>query len=642
MEVTKDIEELLLHDFESVPVDILTFITDPYYLGKTWTAQGGKLMAWDSWLKAALDVFPLPMRSPYNSVLLLGATGIGKTSFAVNMLMAYYLYLVLLLKRPHEYFDLAEQKNIFFAFINIVTKTIAYKNAWGMFHKALLQSPFFMERGMATTGRRPEWYCTTKPVELLYGNDASQIIGLDLLAVFMDEVSFARVRDIQKAQERAADVFNAALERMTSRFTKFGGIFEGLMIMASSKRTDQAFAEVFAKKLKEGPSGKRVYIVDKPRWEMLPQGTYSGKTFTIAIGDKYRPSQIISPSDETTYRNAGYTIIYPPIETLAEFDRDLQSALTNIAGISVQYSATFLRGDLVVKNIDDTRKNPFMQNPIFVGQKDAVQYFDFFDLSCVSQEDRNKPLYIHLDASLGSDGTTFAGVVIDSADVAVDREGNSIQELTLKHLFSVKVKAPKGDRVMLRKNEQFIFWLRSQGFNIALVSSDQFQSEQFSQDIMAEGIKYKRQSIDRVLNGVNQPYLTLQNVLYDNRINLLRDADLLDELVHLEKYADGRVDKPSGGTDDASQALCGAVFGAMQDKEAYMSSSSLNLIMSSFGHGDTYTEKSIEFNMENMSVMDLSAAIQNSMREQFDKPILPLGQHGESTTKGDDFGLIFF
>lgn len=177
-------------DFEEVPVSFERFITDREYLGNAWLDSNNSLKAFPFWVEQGKKVFPLPMRSPYHTILLEGGTGLGKTSFAVNMVIAYYLYIVLCLKDPHEYFDLADQKKITFAFLNIVTKTIAYKNAWGMFHKALLGSPWFMKHGAATQGRMPEWYCADKPIDLLYGSGPNDVIGLDILCLTGDTEIF--------------------------------------------------------------------------------------------------------------------------------------------------------------------------------------------------------------------------------------------------------------------------------------------------------------------------------------------------------------------------------------------------------------------------------------------------------------------
>lgn len=529
---------------------------------------------------------------------------------------------------------------------------------------------------------------------------------------FLDEISFSRNQSIQRQMEKAKEVFDAALERIQSRFTKFGGIFDGLIVMASSKRTDQAFAEVYAKELIGGKNGHKVYVFDKPRWEVLPEGTYSGEKFPVAIGDKLRPSEIIKYEDVETYRAAGYRIIYPPIETYDEFARDMIHALTNIAGESVNAAGTFLAGEYIAACINRNIRNPFSLGTIYCGTKDAEMYQNYFDMSKVSPEDLSKPLYIHLDASLGNDGNTISGGNIAYAQDQLNAATGMVQpELHFKQVFKIKVRAPKGDRTMLRKNEQFIFWLVQQGFKIAVVTSDQYQclragsliltdagyrpietlsegdsilsynietqlfeettvanvwqsrhekkfirvktsdsaiettedhlfltptgykradqltkydviigakplfsnlepeqtpvlnielveteeevpfydiettsknhnyltsvgvvhnSAQFGQDLAAASVPYRYQSIDKVTNGINQQYSVLRNVIYENRISLLDDEDQTNELLHLVRYPDGKVDKPSGGQDDSSQALCGWVYAASLNKENYI------------------------------------------------------------------------
>lgn len=204
-------------DFEEIPVTFEQFITDREYLGNAWLDGNGNLKAFPFWVEQGKKTFPLPMRSPYHTILLEGGTGLGKTSFAVNMVIAYYLYIVICLKDPHEYFDLADQKKITFAFLNIVTKTIAYKNAWGMLHKALLASPWFMKHGAATDGRNPEWYCIDKPVDLLYGcvGGATEICTTDGVIKISEAVN-------EKIQVKSVDlntqeIINSSCEVINTR-----------------------------------------------------------------------------------------------------------------------------------------------------------------------------------------------------------------------------------------------------------------------------------------------------------------------------------------------------------------------------------------------------------------------------------------
>lgn len=533
--------------WEQIPVDIDTFMFDRRYLGNAWLNGRGEKTMFPFWEKLAHQVYPLPMRSPYNTIILSGSTGCGKTSFSMGVLLAYYLHIVLCLRNPHEYFDLADQKNIIFAVINIVTKSIAYKNAWGIINKMLIRSPWFMERGISTEGRRPEWLCTTKPVELIYGRNEDDLIGLDILFCFMDEVSFARNQSVERQIEIATEVFNVAWERMKSRFLKFGGIYEGLMVMASSKRTDVSFLEGFTKKILEDSDSRKVLVVDKARWEVLPPSSYSGKTFPLAVGDKFKPSQIIKEDEVDLYKKNGYNIMWSPEEYRSDFERDMQKALTNIAGISVGQISSFLRGELVQRCINPNNQNLFTESVIFSDYRENDQYYERMDLTRCRPTDFTLPLFIHVDASLGRDGNSISGVLVDYYTNTMTELGVQF-DLHYRQLFKIKVRAPKNGQTGLAKNRQFIFWLRQQGFNIQGVSFDQYQSFETLQILEKAGFNVKKQSIDKVdPSGVNQPYEALKNALYENRIELLEDDDQTDELVSLERYENGKVDKPLGG-----------------------------------------------------------------------------------------------
>lgn len=501
----------------------------------------------------------------------------GKTSFSMGVLLAYYLHIVLCLRNPHEYFDLADQKNIIFAVINIVTKSIAYKNAWGIINKMLIRSPWFMERGISTEGRRPEWICTTKPVELIYGRNEDDLIGLDILFAFLDEVSFARNQSVERQIEIATEVFNVAWERMKSRFLKFGGIYEGLMVMASSKRTDVSFLEGFTKKILEDSDSRKVLVVDKARWDVLPPSSYSGKTFPLAVGDKFKPSQIIKEEEVDLYKKNGYNIMWPPEEYRSDFERDMQKALTNIAGISVGQISSFLRGELVQRCINSNNQNLFTESVIFSDYRENDQYYERMDLTRCRPTDFTLPLFIHVDASLGRDGNSISGVLVDYYTNTMTELGVQF-DLHYRQLFKIKVRAPKNGQTGLAKNRQFIFWLRQQGFNIQGVSFDQYQSFETLQILEKAGFNVKKQSIDKVdSSGVNQPYEALKNALYENRIELLDDEDQTDELVSLERYENGKIDKPIGGHDDAAQCLAGALFLASQCKEELLHSGAILL-----------------------------------------------------------------
>ncbi len=150
-------------------------------------------------------------------------------------------------------------------------------------------------------------------------------------------------------------------------------------------------------------------------------------------------------------------------------------------------------------------------------------------------------------------------------------------DMHYKLAFSVSIKAPKGAQVSFAKNRNFIRWLRDRGFAIKGVSSDTFQSAQIQQDLKSDGFNTEIVSVDRVVKDANGkpiclPYHYLKSAIYERRLMMYQKCDLLtDELIGLEKKADGHVDHTKQGIDskDQADAVCGAIWLASKYAEEY-------------------------------------------------------------------------
>ncbi|WP_413854793.1 hypothetical protein, partial [Candidatus Ruminimicrobium bovinum] len=119
---TKDLYRAaaMAEGYESVPVDIVTFINDPRYMGAIY---GGTIYPY--WIERLKQVYPNPLYSPYQEVLITGAIGIGKSSISILGIL-YDLYRVTLLKDPHKKFKLIPTTPIV---ITLITATMDLASA---------------------------------------------------------------------------------------------------------------------------------------------------------------------------------------------------------------------------------------------------------------------------------------------------------------------------------------------------------------------------------------------------------------------------------------------------------------------------------------------------------------------------------
>lgn len=391
---------------------------------------------------------------------------------------------------------------------------------------------------------------------------------------FFDEISFLKNQDIEKQKAKATDMIDTAIGGMKTRFIH-NGKNPTLLVVASSKRSEQSFMESYIRLLGE-TSKDNTYIVDKPVWEVKPKGTYSDKIFHIGLGDKFKENIIIQDALLVPkYKLQGYNVIEVPIDFLENALKNLNRMLCDFAGISSFSSNKFINAGVLAEQLTEEFKNP-MPEIIEVGdgRDDLVEYKDFFGLDKLPKDLMNKPLFIHLDTSISGDKTGIAGVWIKGKKPTSD--GNPGKDLFFQPAFSFSVKAPYGRQVSFAKSRNFIRWLKERGFRIRHITSDTFQAYNLQQDLKADGFKCSILSVDRVETipgehvGICKPYEYLRTTFQEGRCKLYHNELLYTELVQLEKNNNtGKVDHPPKGSKDQADALCGAVYTASNYAEEF-------------------------------------------------------------------------
>lgn len=393
---------------------------------------------------------------------------------------------------------------------------------------------------------------------------------------FQDEVSFRNNQDVEKQKEQAKALVNTALARMQSRFMK-GEVNPTLMVLASSKRTEQSYMETFIKQKQENDLGT-TKIIDEPQW-VIREDKDSPIKFKVAVGNKFLSSEVVpldvSEKELQLYRDRGYTLIDVPMGYYENFIDDIDIALTDIAGISTSSSSRYFSGPRVAKVRSEEIQNGFIRDIIEVGNnpEDTTQYIDYFDIDRIDKSLLNKPLYIHMDMSISGDKTGICGTWILGKKPSTD-ENNMSKDLLYRPAFCVSVKAPKGFQISFEKNRNFIYQLKELGFNIKGVSSDTFQSADTLQQLQAHGFNTTIISVDRVdTDRICKPYQMLRSVVYEERIQLFSNKLLIEELISLERNNNtGKIDHTKSGlvdSKDSSDALCGSVWNASQHAEEF-------------------------------------------------------------------------
>ena len=563
--------KLVYEDYDEIPVDIDTFLHDKRFLGKGLVNEEGKFTVFPYWVETLKKIFPDPLRpAQYNTLALTGAIGLGK-SFEAVLVGLYELYRMLCLKDPYLYYGLQPIDKITFALMNI-TLDAARGVAWDKLQQLVQSSEWFMNHGYVSRGINPQW-SPEKKIELICGSQSRHIIGRAVFWAFFDEVSFQPNQDVNKQKEKAKTLVNTAAVRMQSRFMK-GENNPTILVLASSKRTDNSYMETFIQSKKDKES-KTTLVIDEPQW-IIRTDKDSPNKFKVAVGSKYLASEVlpldINESELDAVRNKGYQILEVPMGYYESFIEDIDVALTDIAGLSISNSNRYISGPRLANIELDTVENAFTKEIIEVGNApdDDAQYYNFFDLSRIPESVKSRPLYVHLDMSISGDKTGIGGVFVIGKKQPKPNEPVS-KDILMQAAFNVSIKAPRGYQVSFEKNRNFIRWLRQQGFNVKGVSSDTFQSADLQQTLKAENFNTEIISVDRVdSDHICKPYQYLRNAIYEQRLHIYKTTLLKEELIGLERDNNsGKIDHSTSGINskDSADGLCGAVWNAAQHAE---------------------------------------------------------------------------
>lgn len=554
------LNQIYAADYDEVPVDIYTFITNKRYLGGSFVDDDGKLAIYDYWVKVLCDIF-----APNNQIMEVafsGAIGVGKSTIACVGL-AYILYQLLCLKNPASYYNLRKGSNVAIALFNI-SMDQSYGVGWKILQDYLKNSPWFLDHG-TLVGNRYKTYYPGKGVEILVGSKMEHFLGRDVFAAFMDEIEFAPGANPQMELSAVMKVYTTIRRRMESRFMMSGKV-PGKMFLVSSKKSESDFLEQYIHK---NAYKKSLYIVDEPIWVIKNQpGRYCGKTFYVAIGNKYLHSKILDDNeDPKPYRDNGQEVIEVPIEHREAFELDINSALMDIAGKALATNLKYIYYDKLKLSYRDYLKNPFTMDEISLGFDDDSELQDYLDHKLLSKYDKERPCFVHWDASKNGDATGLAmSTIAGHREVRklVNGELYSEDDIIHKVIFAIRIKAKPGSEIPFYKIRNFIYYLKFElGYNIVSVTCDSFQSVDSIQQMKLKGFNADTLSVDRTY----APYETIKNAINEERIIMPYVKILETEFLELEDdKVRGKVDHPTNGSKDIADAVTGSVFRSLQYK----------------------------------------------------------------------------
>lgn len=558
----KDDEWVGLFGWRWQPVSIDVFVEHEYYLGLR-----GQIYP------KIMDLLVKATTGRYVEIVIAGSVGSGKSTCS-DLLVAYSLYELSCLRDPQRHYGLIDGSPISILQQSI-TEAKARKVLFAQISTLIRRSKYFNERFKYDPSIKSALlFPRNIRLEPIAGIETA-IIGENCVAAALDESNFMPViRGSAKIAGGSRDgIYDAALanynaisRRIRSRFMR-RGVCPGRLIITSQSRYPGDFT---SRKIEEARTDPSILAVEWALWETNP-GKYSSKKFRVAVSSEAtKQSKILNEGEKPPHGLK--RVIEVPEDFRHDFERDIDGALRELAGISTRTVSPFLvRRDAIMGIIDSSRSHPFslIESTLRDGLRILRNNLDL---------DVNAPRGAHLDLGIRHDA---CGLVIgyvsgmrrvertptevelgEEVDGGIEHEykadkgsGKWFEMLPVIVIEAMlRIVPPPGDEIMLEDVIKLILKLRYEiGLPIKWVTGDTYQSFAVLQMLKERGIRTGVQSVDKT----DAPYNELKSAIYDGRLVAYDYPPLIDELVSLERHENPGRGKPKIDHPDTMMTMGG-------------------------------------------------------------------------------------
>lgn len=557
----------MIGNMRFMPVSIKEFIESEEFL-----AHDPDFKIWDTLKSEVLEMNPdiwvgaEPVHETFDG----GATATGK-SFIATITQQYHLYVTTCFHKPIKLWPKLSSKTPLFLMFQSVSEAVTKKVLFAPFKQSFIEMPFV---------RKYVKWDKEKEFELALDNGVTAIpalaniqnlVGKAIFSALLDEVNFMSVVENSKQVtgargngglfDQAQITYTTITRRRKGRMlTK--GWSPGCISVLSSVRYLGDFMDRRVKEIRENKE-PNVKVMSRKQYEAQPASEYMTEKFRLLVGTMDYGTRVLKPEEKAGVhypRNA--RVLEIPMDFYHDFMRDPEGALRDICGIATDVIAPFItQRHKIVDAIMRGKKQgmrPWVNKPdIELGVDELPQ---IIEENLPPLEQRKKLHFVHIDLSRNNDRAAIAIVKVQGHTAVRDGKG-AVEHLPHFALCQgITIKPNTANEIDVPALRKWVMRLKSYyGFNIHSVTYDGFDSRESIQLLRKAGIHSEVVSMDLS----NEPYEYLKAALYDDRFDCQESEILKLELGGLEKNSKtGKIDHPSRGSKDLSDAVAGAVFTA--------------------------------------------------------------------------------
>lgn len=524
----------------------------------------------------------------YVEAVLTGAIGIGK-NYMADAAVGYMLYLLSCYHNPQLEFDLAPGSSIVFI-MQSKTERLARKVVFEQFAERVKLSPYFKQNFSFDPYVKSELRFPKNINIMPVGGDDTSALGFNVYGGVLDELNFMdRVKNSAHTQhtgeeeyDQAERLYSTITRRMKSRFMQKGKL-PGKLLLISSRNYPGDFTD---RKMEEARDDKTIFVMSLAQWESLPAENFSGEKFLVEVGSDDKQSRIIASMNQA--RDEG-DVIEVPIEYKSDFDRDIEAALKDLAGVATSTRSPFIPYRELIASACSRHEDVtggmqlFTQNTLDMDKITSHEGLVLdYDPSVLINEDyleqvlldNRMPFAAHVDVGLNNDAAGIAvghiaGYLrLPSVSVFHEKKSEFVELNDIRApIYMIdgvlQVVGKQGKEVDLDLVRDLILLIRSKIY-LKWTTADSWQSAQLVKSFRKARIRSGWLSVDSSL----APYAELKLSIKDERLMIPDHPVATREIREVEKdRKKDKVDHPAGGSKDCSDAIAGVCY-MLQTKEA--------------------------------------------------------------------------
>lgn len=570
------------HLYKCNPVDMKTFIHDPYFLGTIYSD-----IIFPIWEKTLCDIYPAPFCKKYNEACLSCATRAGKSTVLVISAL-YEIYLLLCMISPARTLNVKNSANLTFAFLSKDNPTACSQLGEDV-HKGLTLSPFFVDNiqnNLSFSNLDKKGVQVTNNILLKAGSTVNVLTGTDLIFGCLDEANMPSPKiAAENLVATRTKLYRTMVDRRNATFSKSPAL-TGMIWLTSSPMDE---GDVIGERIDEIKKHdiKNVFILDNiPRWEA--RGESRAETFDFFLGSNTQDPCIVEESDIDVSEIPLDRIIQVPrtTEYLNYFRTKPRLAIQEVAGRRTVAENAFFNSVSVFKEVFNKKNHIFTQDDLRVNVDSFTEISDYLYNKeyFLHPDNPNCYRYIHLDMAEKKDRFGIASVYCDMVKYTSE-EGEEIRRRKYYIDFCLGISSSGGGAVDLLKILEFVYKLKQNGYPVKKVSTDSHQGELARQILRRHGVITEYQSVETSKDA----YYFLKNLILTKTLSGYENPLLTGELAGLRE-TNKRVEKSKATTDDLCDALAGACYLASQDPHFKDSNEAISEMLNTRQNVATYTK----------------------------------------------------